>query len=212
MKDIPVFTTQHGAAGLILREIPYRQTAYVKLHDTQEPSLLLEECIGFCRACGAQQILATGHALLAQYPLTTTIVEMRCSTEMLDQTDAVLFPVLSENANLWRQISNDHMEDVALAAFLTSEDEKSLAADGSAYFVHKNGHLIGIGKVSENTIEQVVSMEQGAGKDIVLALASTVTEDTLRLTVAAANKRAIRLYERLGFIQTAELSRWYRVL
>jgi len=36
--------------------------------------------------------------------------------------------------------------------------------------------------------------------------------ETVRLTVAATNERALRLYERLGFIKTAELSRWYRVL
>ena len=47
MKDIPFFPTQHGVAGLILREIPYRQEAYIRIQDVQpgELSLLLRECL-----------------------------------------------------------------------------------------------------------------------------------------------------------------------
>ena len=52
MKDIPMFTTEYGAASLILRELPYRGIAYVRLQATEQPEKLLEECIGFCRAFG----------------------------------------------------------------------------------------------------------------------------------------------------------------
>ena len=53
MKDMPVFTTENGAASLILREIPYQQTAYVVLRDTLDPLALAGECADFCRVCGA---------------------------------------------------------------------------------------------------------------------------------------------------------------
>ena len=43
MKDIPVFTTENGAASLILREIPYRKRAHIRLQATREPEALLEE-------------------------------------------------------------------------------------------------------------------------------------------------------------------------
>ena len=43
MKDIPVFTTENGAASLILREIPYQQSAYIILRDTREPEKLTAE-------------------------------------------------------------------------------------------------------------------------------------------------------------------------
>ena len=33
----------------------------------------------------------------------------------------------------------------------------------------------------------------------------------MTLEVASTNERAIRLYEKVGFLKTAELSRWYRV-
>ena len=46
----------------------------------------------------------------------------------------------------------------------------------------------------------------------VLALASILTGDTVRLMVASENKRAVRLYERMGFVTTKELSRWYKIL
>ena len=51
LKDIPIFPTQYGVASLILREIPYRQEAYIRVQDVQEEelSLLLSECADFCK-------------------------------------------------------------------------------------------------------------------------------------------------------------------
>ncbi|MDY4222972.1 MAG: hypothetical protein SOX71_10830, partial [Candidatus Faecousia sp.] len=77
MKDFPVFPTSHGAASLTLKEIPYRQEAYIQIQSTQEPELLLEECIGFCAACGAERIYASGDACLERYPLHTSIYQMK---------------------------------------------------------------------------------------------------------------------------------------
>ena len=69
MKDIPVFATEYGIASLVLKEIPYQSAAYVTVRDSLEPERLLEECIGFCRACGADRIYATGHSELESRPL-----------------------------------------------------------------------------------------------------------------------------------------------
>ena len=52
MKDFPFFATEYGVAGLILKEIPYQETAYVILRDSQEPETLVQECVDFCRVCG----------------------------------------------------------------------------------------------------------------------------------------------------------------
>ena len=76
MKDFPFFTTEHGVATLILKEIPYQETAYIILRDSQEPLALAGECVDFCRACGAERIYATGHDVLAAYPLYTAMWEM----------------------------------------------------------------------------------------------------------------------------------------
>ena len=71
MNDIPMFTTEYGVASLVLKEIPYRKQAHIKLISTQEPEKLLRECVGFCCACGAEYISATGDACLEKYPLVT---------------------------------------------------------------------------------------------------------------------------------------------
>ena len=61
-------------------------------------------------------------------------------------------------------------------------------------------------------IDTVIAVKQGAGETVVRALVSVLTEDNVRLWVASANERAIRLYERMGFVKVKELSRWHRVL
>ena len=211
MKDIPVFTTENGAASLILREIPYCGRAYIKMQSTLNPDALLNECISFCQACGANWIHAAGHPYLEKYPLITAVVEMRRSLEGMEQTDAALFPVLPETVGIWREIYNRRMSDVPNAAYMTPADEKTQLEIGDGYFIHRNGQLLGIGRASADTIDAIISEQPGAGKDVVLALCSALTADTVRLTVAAANPRAVRLYERLGFMKTRIISRWFRV-
>ena len=42
-------------------------------------------------------------------------------------------------------------------------------------------------------------------------LMSLVEGAQMTLEVASTNERAIALYEKLGFLKTAELSRWYEI-
>ena len=212
MKDIPVFTTEHGAASLFLREIPYRKRAHIKLQSTQEPEKLLEECISFCRACGAEWIDAAGNAYLEKYPLITALISMTRDRESIPETDACLFPVTEKTVQLWLDIYNERMADVPNAAYMDGTDGRELLKTGDGYFVHRDGKLLGIGKASGDFIDAVISVVPGMGETVVCALAGVLTGDTVRLMVAGANTRAVRLYERMGFIPVKELSRWYRVL
>ena len=212
MKDIPVFTTEHGAASLFLREIPYRKRAHIKLQATQEPEKLLEECISFCRACGAEWCDAAGNDCLKKYPLITAIVAMQCEKAAIPETDVCLFPVTENTVSKWLDIYNERMADVPNAAFMDSADGRELLKSGDGYFVHRNGDLLGIGKAAGDFIDTVISVKPGAGETVMRALVSVLTEDTVRLWVASANTRAVRLYERMGFVPVKELSRWYRVL
>ena len=212
MKDIPVFTTEHGAASLFLREIPYRKRAHIKLQATQEPEKLLDECVSFCRACGAEWIDAAGNDYLEKYPLITAIVAMQCEKAAIPETDACLFPVTENTVSKWLDIYNERMADVPNAAFMDSADGRELLKSGDGYFVHRNGELLGIGKAAGDFIDTVISVKPGAGETVMRALASVLTEDAVRLWVASANTRAVRLYERMGFVPVKELSRWYRVL
>ena len=56
MKDFPCFATDDGVASLILKEIPYRQEAYIRFQDVQPGRFapFLQECVSFCRMAGAE--------------------------------------------------------------------------------------------------------------------------------------------------------------
>jgi len=212
MKDIPMFTTEYGVASLFLKEITYRGRAHIKIQASLEPEKLLEECIGFCRACGAEWIDAAGHTYLEKYPLITALWAMQCERAAIPETDACLFPVTQETVQSWLDIYNDRMKDIPNAAFMDSKDGKELLKTGDGYFVHRNGKLLGIGKAADDFIDTVIAVEPGAGENVVQALVSILNCESVRLWVASANTRAVRLYERMGFVKTKELSKWYRVL
>ena len=211
MRDIPMFTTENGAASLIFREIPYTQTAYIRILDSLEPKLLIAECCDFCRCVGAERIYATGHDWLENLPLYTAVLEMRCPKEEIGETDGALWPVQKENLEKWRTIYNERMAPVANAAWMTQADAFKMLEAGEGYFVHRNGELLGIGKVSGNELEAVVSMIPGAGADVVRTLCHCIYEDVVTLKVASVNHRAQRLYNRLDFVCVREISRWFCV-
>lgn len=212
MKDIPVFNTENGVASLFLREIPYRKRAHIKLQSTQNPEALLRECVDFCRLCGAEWIDAAGHEYLEQYPLITAILAMQRPREGLAETDACLYPVTESTVQQWLDIYNERMADIPNAAYMDSADGKKLLKTGDGYFVHRDGKLLGIGKAAGDFIDTVISVVPGMGETVALALASVLTEDTVKLMVASENHRAVGLYQRMGFVKTKELSRWYKIL
>ena len=209
MKDIPMFTSEYGVASLILKESPHKQIAYIKIHSSLEPEKLLEECIGFCRMCGADTIVASGHPCLDSYPLRTVIYAMQCPRDVLPETDACLFPVTEQTLTQWLQTYNQRMMGVDNSAYMDSRDGKKLLETGDGYFVHREGKLLGIGKAAGDTIDAVIATEPGMGQTVVQALAGGLQSETVKLTVASTNERALRLYARLGFVKTGELSRWY---
>lgn len=212
VKDIPMFTTEYGVASLILKEISYRKRAYIKIHSTCEPEKLLEECVAFCRACGAEWISAAGDSFLEQYPVITEMWLMTCNRERIGETDACLFPMTEKTVDRWLQLYNQRMADVPNAAYLDSKDGKEFLKNGDCYFVHRNGKLLGIGKAAEDYIDIVIAAEPGMGETVVQALCSVLTEDTVRVVVAGANGRAVRLYQRMGFIAVRQTDKWFRIL
>jgi len=212
VKDIPVFTTEYGVASLILREVPYQQTAYVHLQAALEPEKLLAECVSFCRMVGAVKILATGHPMLERYPMYTAIWRMRCMTGSLAGTDAALFPVQEATADAFQSIYNEKVSHVPNAAWMDNTDKKEMLKTGEGYFVHRDGTLLGIGRVLGCELRFLASVQPGAGEDVIKALVHSITEPAVTVEVASANGKAVRLYERLGFVKIAERARWYKVL
>ena len=129
----------------------------------------------------------------------------------LPDSDAALFPVTEKTVEDWRGLYNDRMKAVPNASAMTREDGKQLLVKGGGYFVHKDGELLGIGIAREDKIEAVASAKPGAGETVLLALCSALFSETILLEVASENRRAIRLYERLGFLKTELLRTWYDV-
>ena len=211
MKDIPIFTTEHGVASLILQEIPMQGCAYVRIQTTWEPEKMLEDCIGFCRMAGAREIYASGHESLEAYPFHTALWEMCCFRNSLAETDAVLWPMQKDTAEAFRAIYNQKICGIPNAAGLSKTEAARIADNGGGYFIHRNKELLGIGIVEDSEIRFVASVRPGSGADIVCALACSIHQDKITLQVASENRRAIALYERLGFLKTREISRWYCV-
>lgn len=211
MRNIPVFTTEYGVGSLILREIPYRQEAYIRIQDTSQPEIFLKECVDFCKAAGAEQIYGTGHTCCENYPLHTAVLQMQGDVTGMGETDAAVFPVVPKTLSRFREIYNEKMGRVPNASFLTEADAREILQKGSGYFVHRDGVLLGIGVVEEPRLLALAVCQKGAGETVVKALCHTFADRQVLLEVASANRKAWLLYERLGFVATAELSRWYRL-
>lgn len=208
MKDFPMFTTENGVSSLILKEIPYRKEAYITLRDSRAPEALLQECADFCRACGAEKVYATGHPAVERYPLHTAMLEMRGIPNVQEELVESLFPVTEATVGKWREIYNAAFSHVCNASTQESRDEAAILR-GNTYFVHRQGELLGIGWLGEDTIEAIAAVNPGMGKRVLHSLCSVCPGVPLRLEVASENRRAIALYEKTGFIKTRELSRWY---
>lgn len=211
MKDIPFFDTQYGVAALVLKEIPYQETAYITMLEVWEPEDLLAECVRFCKMCGAERIFATGHPCLQSRPLYTAMWEMRRSLDGFPDTDAALWPVQADTLEQWRNIYNKKVRHLPNGAWMAERDAKEMLAKGDGYFVHRGEELLGIGRASGDTIDWVASVKPGAGRDVVCALAHALWCDTVTLTVASVNEKALALYRELGFTEANERSKWYAI-
>ena len=213
MKDFPIFPTEYGVVSLTLREIPYRAEAYIQVQDVQPGALprLLEECVGFCRACGAERVYAAGRADFPEELYHGSLIEMNLCRREIKLPEASLWPVTEETAERFRTIYNEAMATVDYARTLTAAEKQALAASGGAYFVHREGRLLGIGWVEGEELRAIASVVPGMGETVAQALLSVISGERVRLEAASRNERAIRLYERLGFLKTAELQRWYQV-
>lgn len=212
MRDFPMFPTDFGLSSLILREIPYRKEAYIHILDLQEGMLEphLAECAGFCRMAGAEKIYATGMGLDG-FPDYMDVLEMRVVAWSDPEMAASLFPVTEATVSQWRELYNRSMAQVDTAQTLEKRDEKNLLESCGVYFVHEDRQLLGIGWVEDGKLLAVSALQKGAGERVMHSLMGLCQGQSLSLEVASTNRRAIALYERLGFIPVGVAKRWYRI-
>lgn len=213
MRDFPIFTTEFGVSSLVLREIPYRNEAYIHIQDVQAGFFQehLKECISFCRMAGAKKVYACGAKELEQYPSYISVYTMQGSVERKEELVASLFPVTEKTAAQWRSLYNERMRSVDNARTLDSRDEKLLTESSGAYFVHDHGELLGIGWMEANKLLAIASVQPGAGERVMHTLLSKKGNGDVSLEVASTNQRALRLYEKTGLVITGEVNRWHLV-
>ena len=211
MRDIPVFTGEHGVASLTLSQIPYKQEAYIRIQSSLDPEHFLEECAGFCRAAGAERIFFTGYES-HNYPVYMELMEMAVLRENLPDTDAALMPLQEKILGEWIEIYNRRMRSVPASSYMRVQDGKQLLSAGDAYFVHRGEQLLGIGVASGGTIQAIASVVPGAGRDVLLALNHALFGERVVVEVASENAAAYKLYTSLGFLPTRMILRWYQFL
>jgi len=211
MKDIPIFSTEHGVAGLVLKQIPYNGCAYITIHDSLEPKELLLECCNFCRLAGAGNVYATGHKCLEEFPLHTKILLKCCGRENFGDTDAILVPVQTATLEQFRKIYNDAMKMVANASYMSATEAEEILSIQKGYFVYQRETIIGIGAAGGDRIDAIVAVIPGCGRDVLLALNRVLTGAYAEVEVASTNVRAMRLYDKLGFKTISEISTWYKI-
>ena len=209
MKDIPMFTTEHGVAGLTLQEIPYNKKAFITIHDTRELQKLLQECVDFCKAVGAEAVYACGHEGLTAYPVYTQIVEMECVTKDLPHTRAEALP--AKDTERFTVLYNQKMANVPASAYLSRRQAQKLAEQGSCWFIYRDEECIGLGVTEKGALLAVASFVPGGGKDAVVALCRALNTDRVRLEVAVENQKAMTLYEKLGFVVSGRKNTWYKI-
>ena len=214
MKDFPVFTTDWGVSSLILREIPYRAEAYIHIQDVQPEGFEehLKECAAFCRMAGADRVYATGTQLMQAYPEYMSVYEMRGMAWVDPEKMVNLFPVTEQTVGRWRSLMNERLRSVDNAATLTAFDEKKILQSGGAYYIHRSGELLGLGWMEDTKLLLVAAVKPGAGETVMHSLMSLVEGADMTIEVASTNDRAIRLYEKLGFMKMREVVKWYKIV
>lgn len=206
MKDFPVFTTAWGVSSLTLRQIPYRGDAYIKVQTVQPEGLEahVRECADFCCMAGAIRVYVSAQGLEPQ----VRVLELRgVSNPDIDLVEHI-FPVTEETVGAWRRIANERMAGVELAAALDRKAEAEILASGGAYFIHRAGELLGIGWIHEETLRLLAGVVPGMGERVAHTLLSVQPGLSLRIEVASSNEKALRLYEKLGFLPVRSLEDW----
>lgn len=213
MKDIPIFTGEHGVATLILREIPHQGRAYVMLRTVWRLEAFLDECRNFCRMAGAESVYVTGNEDLSGLPLVHEMQRWTCRrADLPPLAEPVdLAPLSDENREEYRTLYNQLFAQVPNAATCTVQELQRVQREEQAALAVAAGRTAGLVQWTDGRLEAigVVPDFHGLGYRLALTVLHQMTAETVELQVSSANEPALRLYKRLGFRHAETLSRWY---
>ena len=216
MKNIPVFTAVNGTASVILQEIPYSGKAYILIRSVwTTAAALLEECCQFCRMVGAEQVFASWGTEDLPGAHSYDLVAMTCEKAALPQPrrPVVLEPLTPENGGDYLAVYNRCFREVPGAATYGQRDLKRLYDTDCAFLVRQDGVCAAVAEICEEGLEGIAVLPEykGLGYELALAVLPMVPAAELRLKVASTNRRAVSLYERLGFVYSGTEKRWWRL-
>lgn len=216
MKDIPVFTGAHGIATLVLKEIPWSGCGYVIVRSVwDDGEAFLQECLGFCRACGAKQVFASWGTEPLPAAHAYDMLQMETEKSALPpEAPVALTELTEENSEAFLDVYNRCFRAVPNAASYSKRDTARLLGEETAYLVFQGDVCAAVAEISKEGLEAVAVLPQykGLGYALTRTVLEYVPSKTLRLKVASTNTRAIRLYERLGFQTGGSLSRWWKLM
>jgi len=207
-----------GTSSLILREIPHRGIAYVRLLTVREPDSLIRESVAFCRQCGAGQVYVTqGTEPLEGLPHTHDILRLQVEKEKLPPLNQPvnLLPMTPENDAIYQRIYNRCFSEVPGAATYDRAEIRRI------YDLSQEGFLaldemetpFGMGELHDSELAAVGILpefrRQHLGKPLTLSLLLRCPGPILTLTAASVNEPALALYDSLGFRVCGLISRWY---
>lgn len=202
MRDIPCFSCGDGVATLLLGQVAVSRRAFVMIQavftTTQQ---LLEVCVGFCRAVGAQEVYALGAEALAPYPVYARLMEREAVKDALPRVTARVRHTQEEG---WLEHYRRSFARVPAAKAFSSVPE-------GACFVYDGQTQIGLGLLQEGVLAAVASLSPHRGADCVCALAQELGP-RITLQCAMENAPAMALYDRLGFSRGPIRETWHRVL
>ena len=217
MNNIPVFLSQWGTATLILREIPYKKTAYILLRTITDLDLLTQECAAFCRECGAEDCFvsaADSETVLSGKP-AYELLRMTAEKASLPHPENPfrLEPLCPDNEDLYISLYNRCFRAVSNAATYDKRELQRVYRMGQqAYVAWLEGEPCGMGELHESELAAVGLLPEfrGKGSYLTLALLDRCPGPEVSLTVVSDNARALALYEKLGFQTESVVSKWYQ--
>ena len=215
MKDIPIFTGAHGVATLILSQIPWSGCGYVMVRSVwDDEKAFLEECLSFCRACGAETVYASWELAELPAPHGYDMVQMEMKKSDLPQGETLTLEDLTEeNSEVFIDIYNTCFLPIPNAASYGKKDIGRLLGEETAYLVKQDGKYAAIAEISKEGLEAVAVLPQyrGLGYDLCRTVLHKVPSVTLKLKTVSTNERALALYRRLGFGNEQIVSRWWKL-
>lgn len=212
MKNIPLFTTEFGVASLVLDQISFNHTAYIRIQSSSEPNSLLKECLDFCKAVGAESVYATGIEITDNCISKVSVIRMKREREGLPTSTLSAVTVDEKNGELFRSIYNEKMRDISHASAMTQDNLQTVVKQKNGYFLYRNQELQGIGIADDAWIQTIIALKKGAGESILLALNQMLVGSAVNVELVDTNIRAKRLYERMGFKVYDTVSTWYKIL